>query len=54
MSDDIYENKERISLPEEDEYFECFNCGFVGSNPMVIEEFGMKFYLCENCGQEVF
>ena len=52
MSNDIYENDERVDLPEEDDYYTCFGCGWYGNRPYTIEEYGMEWQLCPVCGGE--
>ena len=37
---------------EEDNVMECYGCGWMGSEYIIIREFGMNFYLCPECGRE--
>lgn len=51
--EDVYDVPERHQEFIEDEYYECFGCGWYGKDYIALKEYGMVFFLCPVCGAEV-
>jgi hypothetical protein len=53
--EDIYENRERVDFEDEyeDDYYQCFGCGWYGNDPFIVKEYGMEWCLCPACSSEV-